>query len=400
MKGTAAAAAAAGGGLGKKAGGKGGAEGGMKKGPWTPTEDEVLLEHVRRHGEGNWNAVERLSGLARCGKSCRLRWANHLRPDLKKGSFTPEEEFLILRLHSQLGNKWARMAAQLPGRTDNEIKNYWNTRLKRRQRAGLPVYPPELQDAFRFDRRLLRQGTPLQLSATNHHSQLPPLLDLVNFCPQPEVALPPTNSLPCHFSFFEFPLPFYSPAPTIPASSLLPEPQMWPCSYDVNPLPMVSPPHALKMELPSNQLYTDPVIRGGGGSGNCRLMEALLQETQLQDPEDIKTGELLPLPAADDQAVRWGELFSVSDYDCGDANAGIRIRETSSEFNMGSKSTSEALSNTMQNMSELLDMPPAANVQLSVVLNEGGAVEVEQQLDPLQGRNVDPWPWNSMPGIC
>ncbi|KAL6554094.1 hypothetical protein OROMI_019767 [Orobanche minor] len=115
----------------------------LKKGPWTTSEDKILAEYVKNHGEGNWNAVQRNSGLMRCGKSCRLRWANHLRPNLKKGAFTPDEENLIVDLHAKLGNKWARMASQLPGRTDNEIKNYWNTRLKRRQRAGLPIYPQQ-----------------------------------------------------------------------------------------------------------------------------------------------------------------------------------------------------------------------------------------------------------------
>ncbi|GLT80650.1 hypothetical protein SLA2020_520790 [Shorea laevis] len=121
------------------------AELGLKKGPWTASEDAILMDYVRRHGEGNWNSVQKNSGLMRCGKSCRLRWANHLRPNLKKGSFSPEEERLIIELHAKLGNKWARMAAQLPGRTDNEIKNYWNTRMKRRLRAGLPIYPQEVR---------------------------------------------------------------------------------------------------------------------------------------------------------------------------------------------------------------------------------------------------------------
>ncbi|XP_022747507.1 transcription factor MYB33-like isoform X2 [Durio zibethinus] len=124
----------------------GGAAGGvvLKKGPWTSAEDAILIDYVKKHGEGNWNAVQKHSGLFRCGKSCRLRWANHLRPNLKKGAFTQEEEQLIIELHAKMGNKWARMAAYLPGRTDNEIKNYWNTRIKRRQRAGLPLYPPEV----------------------------------------------------------------------------------------------------------------------------------------------------------------------------------------------------------------------------------------------------------------
>ncbi|XXG41153.1 hypothetical protein AAC387_Pa01g1681 [Persea americana] len=116
----------------------------LKKGPWTSAEDAILVEYVKEHGEGNWNAVQKHTGLLRCGKSCRLRWANHLRPNLKKGAFTPAEERLIIELHAKLGNKWARMAALLPGRTDNEIKNYWNTRVKRLQRAGLPLYPPDV----------------------------------------------------------------------------------------------------------------------------------------------------------------------------------------------------------------------------------------------------------------
>ncbi|KAL0919740.1 hypothetical protein M5K25_011857 [Dendrobium thyrsiflorum] len=113
----------------------------LKKGPWTSTEDAILMDFVKKHGEGNWNSVQRNTGLRRCGKSCRLRWANHLRPELKKGALTREEEEFIIQMHAKIGNKWARMATLLPGRTDNEIKNFWNTRTKRMQRAGLPLYP-------------------------------------------------------------------------------------------------------------------------------------------------------------------------------------------------------------------------------------------------------------------
>ncbi|XP_030459538.2 transcription factor MYB97-like [Syzygium oleosum] len=112
----------------------------LKKGMWSPQEDKILTEYVRRHGEGNWNAVHRRTPLLRCGKSCRLRWANHLKPDLKKGAFSPEEASLVVQLHAEHGNKWAHMASLLPGRTDNEIKNFWNTRVKRLQRADYPVY--------------------------------------------------------------------------------------------------------------------------------------------------------------------------------------------------------------------------------------------------------------------
>ncbi|CAL5053656.1 unnamed protein product [Urochloa decumbens] len=124
--------------------GDGGGELPLKKGPWTPEEDKRLKDYVEAHGEGNWNKVQRNARLNRCGKSCRLRWANHLRPDLKKGPFDAKEVDQILRFHIMWGNKWAKMASLLPGRTDNEIKNFWNTRLKRHQRAGLPIYPEYL----------------------------------------------------------------------------------------------------------------------------------------------------------------------------------------------------------------------------------------------------------------
>ncbi|KAK4276817.1 hypothetical protein QN277_014923 [Acacia crassicarpa] len=107
-------------------------ENGLKKGPWTPEEDEKLVQYIQKHGHGSWRALPKLAGLNRCGKSCRLRWTNYLRPDIKRGNFSQEEEQTILHLHSVLGNKWSAIASHLPGRTDNEIKNFWNTHLKKK----------------------------------------------------------------------------------------------------------------------------------------------------------------------------------------------------------------------------------------------------------------------------
>ncbi|KAG1334275.1 transcription repressor MYB6-like [Cocos nucifera] len=104
----------------------------INRGAWTAEEDRILKAYIKANGEGRWRSLPKKAGLKRCGKSCRLRWLNYLRPDIKRGNITCEEEDLIIRLHKLLGNKWSLIAGRLPGRTDNEIKNYWNTYLKKK----------------------------------------------------------------------------------------------------------------------------------------------------------------------------------------------------------------------------------------------------------------------------
>ncbi|KAL8532371.1 hypothetical protein ACS0TY_008823 [Phlomoides rotata] len=122
---------------------------GLKKGPWTGEEDKKLINFILTNGQCCWRAVPKLAGLLRCGKSCRLRWTNYLRPDVKRGLLSEYEEKMVIDLHAQLGNRWSKIASHLPGRTDNEIKNHWNTHIKKKlKKMGIdplthtPLPPP------------------------------------------------------------------------------------------------------------------------------------------------------------------------------------------------------------------------------------------------------------------
>ncbi|EPS57330.1 hypothetical protein M569_17489 [Genlisea aurea] len=130
----------------------------VKRGLWSPEEDQKLIDYVSTYGHGCWSTIPRLAGLQRCGKSCRLRWINYLRPDVKRGNFTPQEAALIIELHRILGNRWSQIAKYLPGRTDNEVKNFWNSSIKKKLLAHarhcrssdlyLPQTKPNSHQAF------------------------------------------------------------------------------------------------------------------------------------------------------------------------------------------------------------------------------------------------------------
>ncbi|XP_076933827.1 transcription factor MYB20-like [Bidens hawaiensis] len=134
---------------------------GLKQGPWTADEDKKLVNFILTNGQCCWRAVPKLAGLFRCGKSCRLRWTNYLRPDLKRGLLSEYEEKMVIDLHAQLGNRWSKIASSLPGRTDNEIKNHWNTHIKKKLKK-MGIDP--------------QTHKPLSLSIlpTNHHSPSQP----------------------------------------------------------------------------------------------------------------------------------------------------------------------------------------------------------------------------------
>ncbi|CAH8313406.1 unnamed protein product [Eruca vesicaria subsp. sativa] len=143
---------------------------GLKRGPWMPDEDLTLISFIHKHGHSNWRALPKQAGLLRCGKSCRLRWMNYLKPDIKRGNFTKEEEDAIISFHQILGNRWSVIAAKLPGRTDNEIKNVWHTHLKKRLKDYQPAKPKSSNK--KKGTKPKYQSLPAKLNSTRSESEL------------------------------------------------------------------------------------------------------------------------------------------------------------------------------------------------------------------------------------
>nr|WHL30745.1 MYB transcription factor [Hippeastrum hybrid cultivar] len=105
----------------------------VRKGAWSKEEDELLRRCIEKYGEGKWNLIPQRAGIKRCRKSCRLRWLNYLSPAIHRGKFNEDEIDLIVRLHKLLGNRWSLIAGRIPGRTANDIKNFWNSHLSKKK---------------------------------------------------------------------------------------------------------------------------------------------------------------------------------------------------------------------------------------------------------------------------
>ncbi|KAG6605912.1 Transcription factor MYB46, partial [Cucurbita argyrosperma subsp. sororia] len=165
----------------------------LRKGLWSPEEDDKLRTYMLNNGQGCWSDVARNAGLQRCGKSCRLRWINYLRPDLKRGAFSPQEEDLVIHLHSLLGNRWSQIAARLPGRTDNEIKNFWNSTIKKRlKNLSSTPSPNTSSDSHSGDSKSNLFATLGQ----DHHQQQQNSIDFPIFAVDPSPSVIALDSFP------------------------------------------------------------------------------------------------------------------------------------------------------------------------------------------------------------
>ncbi|XP_050370118.1 transcription factor RAX3-like [Argentina anserina] len=168
----------------------------VKKGPWSPEEDAKLKSYIDKHGTGgNWIALPQKIGLKRCGKSCRLRWLNYLRPNIKHGGFSEEEDNIICSLYINIGSRWSIIAAQLPGRTDNDIKNYWNTRLKKKL---LGKQRKEQQAQNRRAAASLKQEIKRSSITTDFHLPAAGFVNQVNPYWAPELPVLPVMSYQIH----------------------------------------------------------------------------------------------------------------------------------------------------------------------------------------------------------
>lgn len=261
----------------------------IRKGPWMVEEDEVLIDFVKKHGPRDWSSIRSKGLLPRTGKSCRLRWVNKLKPDLKTGcKFSAEEERIVIDLQARFGNKWARIASNLPGRTDNDVKNFWSTRQKRLA-------------------RLLQ--TPLPVRSQRRQGKAPMAAEVPNFEPI-------VNS--CAL------LPY-----TLPCPDLIPfteENSNGQCSH----VPYIEDPDSAKtlqmLNLDATALLIEPAI------ANSEL--CLLSSTPPQPPFDHSLLELPLLPEGQDFIPEFGDMNFPGHFGCAENSQAMQLHMAPTFFDV------------------------------------------------------------------
>ncbi|XP_062186012.1 probable transcription factor MYB58 [Phragmites australis] len=259
----------------RRRGGRRDAAGGevVRKGPWMAEEDEVLLEHVRTHGPRDWSFIQSKGLLPRTGKSCRLRWVNKLRPNLKSGcKFSAEEERVVLELQGQFGNKWARIATHLPGRTDNDVKNFWSTRQKRLARLLRAPLPGRSSKSSSAKAPVSATGLCLDQVPFEGNSSSGQCCAATPFMDAENAALVPHDQTGSVLLSFEGPLPPIALATDSHA-----------CSSNAAPLPP---------ELPFDQ-PPYPLIGFSGMPESCDMAPGFISAAGAMD--DLVYQELLPM---------------------------------------------------------------------------------------------------------
>ncbi|KAJ4976707.1 hypothetical protein NE237_001813 [Protea cynaroides] len=298
----------------------------VKRGLWSPEEDEKLVKYITTHGHGCWSSVPKRAGLQRCGKSCRLRWINYLRPELKRGSFSEQEERMIIDVHRIIGNRWAQIAKHLPGRTDNEVKNFWNSCIKKKLIAqGLdpkthnllsPHQSTSKNNHARNDLHIYQE--PTSIFSVNSQMKDEPM----NTSP-PFITLPPpianTTSTQIH-------TPFHEPM-TIPNSHDYPN-----LAWTVKDQNLqVSFDFASRFSIESAPITSPPIIPSGLGFldenlmwGSCGVepFELPRQEEMLQQQREKKAQEAYEAEFDETnkmkgggQEMQTGSLFNSSNFD-------------------------------------------------------------------------------------